>query len=93
MHMTGRKDFLRDLKLTPNIGFVTYGNKTNSQIRGYDILTNNIFYVYIVTYMTDLKHSVISVAQLTDANQRVELCKKHNYAMTEDRKECLIKSD
>lgn len=30
MHMTGEKDFLRDLKLTPKAGYINYGNNTNS---------------------------------------------------------------
>lgn len=46
-----------------------------------------------MAYVADLKHYLISVAQLTNANRRVEFNKKHNYVMSEDRKECLIKSN
>ena len=93
MHMTGHKDFLHDLKLSPNAGYVTYDNNSNSQMWGYGNLANGNFSVYNVAYIADLKHNLISVAQLTDSNQRVEFCKKHSYIMIEDRKYCLIKSN
>lgn len=91
--MTGQKKFLRDLKLAPNAGYVTYGNNSNSQIRGYDILTNGNLSISNVAYVADLKNYSISVAQLTDSNHRVKFCKKQSYVMTEDRSECLIKSN
>lgn len=69
--MIGQKYFLRDLKLTPNVGYVTYGNNSNSQIRGYGVLNNDNLSVYNVACVSDLKHNLISVAQLTDANRRV----------------------
>ena len=67
MHMMGQKDFLRDLKLSPNVGYVTYGNNSNSQIRVYGTLTNGNFSISNVAYVTDLKHNLISVSQLTDS--------------------------
>ena len=93
MHTTGNKYFMRYLKLSPSVGYLTYVNNSNSQIWGYGILINGNFSVSNVAYVADLKHNLISVAQLTDANRRVEFCKKHDYAMSEDRKECLIKSN
>ena len=62
MHMTGHKVFLCDLKHTPNVGYVTYGNNTNSQIWGYDMLINDKFSISNVDYVTDLKNNLISVA-------------------------------
>lgn len=41
--MSGQKDFMRNLKLTPNSGYVTFGNNSNSQIRCSGILTNEKF--------------------------------------------------
>ena len=64
--MTRQKEFLRDLKLTPNAGYVTYGNNSNSQIRGYEILTNGNFSISNVAYVVDQKHNLISVGKLTD---------------------------
>ena len=93
MHMTGHKDFLCDLKVSPNVRYVTYNNNSNSQIRGYGILTNGNFSISNATYVANLKHNLIRVAPLTDANRRVEFCKKHSYVMIEDWKECLIKSN
>ena len=93
MHMTRHKDFLRDLKLAPNAVYVTYDNNSNSQIWGYDILTNDKFSVSNVIDVADLKHNLISVAQLTDSSQKVEFFRKHSNFMIEDRKECLIKSN
>ena len=55
MHMTGQKDFLRDLKLSRNAGYVMYGNNSNSQIRGYGTLTNGNFCISHVAYVVDLK--------------------------------------
>ena len=43
-----------------------------SQIRGYGVLTNGNLSVSNVAYKADLKHNMISVAQLTDANRRIE---------------------
>ncbi|KAL7596883.1 hypothetical protein Lser_V15G29809 [Lactuca serriola] len=88
----GEKDFLQDLKLSPNVGYITYGNNSNSPIRGYGILTNGNFSISNVAYVANLKHNLISVSQLTNSNRHVEFCKKHSYVMFEDRKECLIKS-
>ena len=68
MHMTRQKDFLRDLKLSPNVGYVTYRNNSNSQICGYGTLTNGNFSISHVAYVADLKHNLISVAQLTDSS-------------------------
>ncbi|XP_052626968.1 uncharacterized protein LOC128133534 [Lactuca sativa] len=72
MHMTGQKDLLRNLKLSSNDGYVTYGNNSNSQIPGYGILKNGNFSISNVAYVADLKNNLISVAQLTNANRRVE---------------------
>lgn len=66
--MIGNSDFLCDLKLTPNASYVTYGKNTNSHIRGYGIHTNDNFFVSNIALVIDLKHNLISVAQLTDAN-------------------------
>ena len=76
------KGFFCDLKLVLNLGYVTSGNNSNSQIRGYGVLTNEKLSALDVAYVADLKHNLISVAQLTDANQRVKLCKKRSYVMT-----------
>ena len=91
--MTGHQDFLRDLYLAFNVGYITYGNNSNYQFRGYGILTSGNLYVSNVEYVHDLMNNLINVTQLTDVNRRVEFCKKHSYVMTEDRKECLIKSN
>lgn len=82
--MTGQKDFLRDLKLSLTVGYVIYGNNFKSQIHGYGILTNGNFSISNVAYVPNLKHNLISVAQLTDSNRHVEFCKKHSYVMTGD---------
>ena len=71
MHTTGQKDFLRVLKLSPNSGYMMYGNNSNSQILGYGILTNGNFAISNVAYVVDLKHILISVAHLTDSNRCV----------------------
>ena len=62
MHMMGKKDFLRDLKLSPNAGYVTYGNNSNSQIQGYGILTIGHLFVSNLAYVADLKHNIVNVA-------------------------------
>lgn len=60
--MTGQKEFMYVLNLTPKAGYVTYDNNMNSQIWGYDILKNDNFSVSNVAYMTDLKHNLINLA-------------------------------
>lgn len=81
------------MNLAPNVCYVTYANNSNSQIRDYGILNNENSSVSNVAYIADIKRNLISVAQLIDVNRTVELCKKHSYVMTRDRKECLIKSE
>ena len=63
------------------------------KFKGYGILTNGNFSISNVAYVSNLQHNLISLDQLTNANQRVEFCKKHSYVMTKEQKECLIKSD
>lgn len=90
MQMIGKLEFLLEYKLTPKGVFFTFGNNTNSTIRGYGILTNGNFTIHNVAYLTDLKHNLISVARLPNANQQVEFINKHNNIMTEDWSKCLI---
>ena len=70
-------------------------SETNSNgiIRVYGILTNGNFTIQKVAYVAGLKYNLISVAQLTDANHRVEFCDKHSYVMTKNRDKCLIRSN
>lgn len=55
------------------------------------VLTKGNFFASNVAYVDDLKRNLISLAQLTDTNRRVEFYKMHSYVMIEDKKECLIK--
>ena len=93
LHMTGRLDFLRDYKLCADGGYVTFGNDANGIIRGYGILTNRNFTIQKVAFVAGLKHNLISVAMLTDAQNRVEFDDEHNYVMTKDRSKCLVRSN
>ncbi|KAL4573036.1 hypothetical protein LXL04_019829 [Taraxacum kok-saghyz] len=93
LHMTGRLDFLREYKLCSNGGYVTFGNDTNGIIRGHGTLTNGYFSIKRVVYVAGLKHNLINVAILTDAQLRVEFDDKHSYVMTKDRSSCLIQSN
>ncbi|XP_023741280.1 uncharacterized protein LOC111889371 [Lactuca sativa] len=45
-----QKDFLHDLKLARNAGYMTYDNNINSQIRGYGVLINRNFSVSNVAF-------------------------------------------
>lgn len=85
--------FFSRSQVNSKIGYVTYDNNANSQIQGYDVLTNGNSFVLNVAYVADLKLDLISIPQLTNANRQVEFYKKHIYVMEKDRKECLIKSD
>lgn len=69
IHITVQKDLLRDLKLALNVAYLTYQNNSNSHIEGYGILTNGNFFMSNVAYMAALKHNLIYVSQLANANR------------------------
>lgn len=54
------------------VEYVTYENDSNRIIKGYDVLINDTFIIQKVIYVTCLKHNLINVAMLNDAEFKVE---------------------
>ena len=69
-HMTGCKTLLRDFRICvgPN---VTFGDDSQGRTEGHGSLTNGPITFRRVSYVSGLKHNLISVSQLCDAGYEV----------------------
>ena len=68
--MTGCKSLLRDFRTSigPN---VTFGDDSQGRTEGYGVFTNGPLTFKRVSYVSGLKHNLISVSQLCDAGYEV----------------------
>ena len=69
-HMTGCKSLLCEFRTS--VGpLVTFGDDSQGRTEGYGVLTNGPLTFRRVSYVSGLKHNLISVSQLCDAGYEV----------------------
>ncbi|XP_052627483.1 uncharacterized protein LOC128134103 [Lactuca sativa] len=92
-HMTGNRNYLRDFKPIQTNQDVTFGNNMKAKIKGYGNITNGNFKIKKVSFVDDLKHSLISVSQLCDNNLEVLFTKQRSLIMDAKTKDVIVDSD
>ena len=73
-HMTGKQALLDNYVATDG-PTVVFGDNSTGQTEGYGSLTNGLVKLSKVAYVNGLKHNLISISQLCDADYKVLLDK------------------
>ncbi|KAI3680401.1 hypothetical protein L2E82_50388 [Cichorium intybus] len=93
IHMTGKKEYLRDYRNLDDAGNVRFGNNETCPIRGYGKITNGQFTISRVAFVEGLKHNLVSISQLVVGTGNVVTFNNQGSVITKEAtKEVLLKS-